>query len=71
MANDSEHSLRSLTPEGIEKLERLKVELEQLRDAMSHPEGKSRYELDGRIRAYQDKEHEVRRFLRDLGLPGG
>ncbi len=58
----------SLTPEGIAKLERLKSELEALQAAMSNPEKMNRFEIEGRVRAFQDKETEIKTFLRQLGL---
>ena len=59
---------QSLTPEGIQKLEQLKSELESLQQVMQNMEGKSKYELEDRVRAFQDKEAEIKRFLRELGM---
>ncbi len=58
----------SLTPEGIEKLKKLKAELESMTHAIQNMEGKSKYEIEGRIRAFQDKESEIKQFLRYLDL---
>lgn len=58
----------SLTPEGIEKLQKLKTELESLTRAMENLDGMNPYKMEGLVRAYQDKESEVKRFLRDLNL---
>ncbi|MBF0370247.1 MAG: hypothetical protein HQL52_12410 [Magnetococcales bacterium] len=59
---------QAITPEGIAKLEQLKSELETLTQAMQSMEGKSKYEIEGTVRAFQDKEGEVRQFLQQLGL---
>ena len=58
----------SLTPEGIEKLQQLKAELESMTRTMSNMEGKSQYEVEGRIRAFQEKENEIKQFLQQLGM---
>ncbi|MBF0126091.1 MAG: hypothetical protein HQM02_02670 [Magnetococcales bacterium] len=58
----------SLTPENIQKLEQLKRELTTLQVAMQNIQDKSPYEIEGRIRQYQDKEGEIKRFLRSIGL---
>lgn len=69
MMNEANLSqLQGLTPEGIQKLEQLKAELEALSAAMQNMEGKSKYELEDRIRSFQDKESEIKRFLRELGV---
>jgi hypothetical protein len=59
---------QSLTPEGIQKLEKLKSDLESLNHVMQNMEGKSKYELEDRVRAFQDKEAEIKRFLKELGM---
>ncbi|MBF0455003.1 MAG: hypothetical protein HQL72_09360 [Magnetococcales bacterium] len=59
---------QGLTPEGIQKLEALKAELEGMSLAIQNLEGKDQYEIEGRIRAFQDKEAEIKTFLRELGL---
>ena len=66
--SDRETISGSLTPEGIARLEQLKADLETLQAAMANPEGMSRFEIEGRVRAFQDKEREVRQFLRELSL---
>ncbi len=58
----------SLTPEGIAKLERLKAELEALQTAMENTKNMNQYEIEGRMRAFQDKENEIKLYLRNLGL---
>ncbi len=57
-----------LTPDDIQKLERLKEELTLLQSTLENTQGKSPYEMEGRIRQFQDKEAEIKRFLRQLGL---
>lgn len=59
---------QTLTPEGIEKLQKLKEELESMTKAIQNMEGKTPYEVEGRIRAFQDKEAEIMHFLKKLGL---
>lgn len=59
---------KGLAKAGIEKLEKLKSELEALQRAVENLAGKSSYEVEGRIRAFQDKEHEIKRYLRELGM---
>ncbi|MBF0195005.1 MAG: hypothetical protein HQL71_10630 [Magnetococcales bacterium] len=59
---------QSLTPEGIQKLQKLKLELETLSSSIQNIENKSKYEVEDRIRAFQDKEAEIKKFLRDLGM---
>lgn len=60
----------ALTQEDIKKLQKLKAELELITNAMHDLEGKNTYEVEGRIRAFQDKESEIKKFLRDHGLNG-
>ena len=55
----------SIAPAYIEKLEKLKAELESMTQGLKDMEGKSEYEVEGRIRAFQDKESEIKRFLRE------
>jgi len=57
-----------LSLEDIEKLQKLKAEFESMTNAMQNLEGKSRYEVEGRVRAFQDKENEIKRFLLEQGL---
>ena len=57
-----------LTPENIHKLEKLKKELLFLQASLEKMEGKSSDEIEGRIRQFQDKESEIKQFLRELGL---
>ncbi|MBF0448941.1 MAG: hypothetical protein HQL67_12130 [Magnetococcales bacterium] len=59
---------QGLTPEGINKLERLKGELEKLNQSMQNLEGKSQFEIEDHIRSFQNKESEIKHFLRELGL---
>ncbi|MBF0444052.1 MAG: hypothetical protein HQL68_00565 [Magnetococcales bacterium] len=59
---------QSLTPEGIQKLQKLKTELEMLSSAIQNMENKSKYEVEDRIRAFKDKELEIKSFLRGLGM---
>jgi DNA-binding PadR family transcriptional regulator len=59
---------QSLTPEGIQKLQQLKAELESLSSAIQNMENKSKYEVEDRIRAFQEKEAEIKSFLRELGM---
>ncbi|MBF0192882.1 MAG: hypothetical protein HQL99_17350 [Magnetococcales bacterium] len=58
----------NLTPEVVRKLERLKKELTILQAAMQDLNGKSPYEVEGRMRQYQDKEAEIKQLLREIGL---
>ncbi len=55
-----------LTPENILKLEKLKKELIAIQSAMGKLDGKSQYEIEGRIREYQDKEAEIKKFLQEI-----
>ncbi|MBF0357343.1 MAG: hypothetical protein HQL70_01975 [Magnetococcales bacterium] len=59
---------KSLTPEGIKKLEKLKSELESLSYAIQNMDGKNSYEVEDRVRLFQDKESEIKSFLRELGM---
>lgn len=59
---------KSLTPEGIAKLQKLKIELESMTESMKTLEGKSKFEIEGRVRAFQEKESEIKLFLKQLGL---
>jgi DNA-binding PadR family transcriptional regulator len=59
---------QSLTPEGIQKLERLKAELESLSHAIQNMDEKNSYEVEDRVRMFQEKESEIKKFLRELGL---
>ena len=68
MAGPDLSQLQGLTAEGIVKLEKLKSELEALSFAMQNMHKKDKYEVEGRVRAFQDKEAEVRQFLRELGI---
>ncbi|MBF0133808.1 MAG: hypothetical protein HQL75_14635 [Magnetococcales bacterium] len=61
-------NIQGLTPEGINKLEKLKGELEVLSQAMRDLEGKNKYEVEGLVRAFHDKEVEITRFLRETGI---
>lgn len=65
--NESEN-IQGLTPEGICKLEKLKAELETLSQAMQNLEGKNKYEVEGLVRAFHDKEAEIMWFLREIGM---
>ncbi|MBF0271892.1 MAG: hypothetical protein HQL98_07510 [Magnetococcales bacterium] len=58
----------NLTPEVVRKLEKLKKELTILQSAIQDLNGKSPYEIEGRIRQYQDKEAEIKQLLREIGL---
>ncbi|MBF0213149.1 MAG: hypothetical protein HQM00_06245 [Magnetococcales bacterium] len=58
----------NLTPEAVRKLEKLKKELTFLQSAIQDLNGKSPHEVEGRIRQYQDKEAEIKRLLRDIGI---
>ncbi|MEO5376818.1 MAG: hypothetical protein H7832_03410 [Magnetococcus sp. DMHC-6] len=58
----------TLTPEAIEKLQRLKSEFESLTQSIQNMQGKNAFEIEGRIRAFQDKEFEIKKFLREHGL---
>ena len=69
MDNIPTEALAALTPENIQKLEKLKEELLSVQTAIGNMEGKSRYEIEGRIRQLQDKEAEIKQFLRELGVP--
>lgn len=60
-------TILGLTPEGIKKLEKLKGELEGLNRAVQNSTGKNQYETEGLIRAFQDKETEIKRFLQNMG----
>ncbi|MBF0461930.1 MAG: hypothetical protein HQL87_11080 [Magnetococcales bacterium] len=55
----------AITPEYIEQLEKLKAELESITRALENMAGKSAYEVEGRIREFQDKESEIKRFLHE------
>ncbi|MEO5349266.1 MAG: hypothetical protein H7836_06445 [Magnetococcus sp. YQC-3] len=55
----------SIAPEYIEKLKKLKEEFETMTRELKNMEGKSAYEIEGRIRAFQDKESEIKKFLRE------
>ena len=55
----------SIAPAYIEKLEKLKAELESMTQGLKDMEGKSEYEIEGRIREFQGKESEIKRFLRE------
>ncbi|MBF0381496.1 MAG: hypothetical protein HQL69_10785 [Magnetococcales bacterium] len=59
---------QSLTPEGIQKLQKLKTELETLSASIQNLDNNNKYEVEDRIRAFQDKEAEIKSFLRNLGL---
>ncbi|MBF8274908.1 MAG: hypothetical protein HW380_4013 [Magnetococcales bacterium] len=61
-------TIQGLTPEGIKKLEKLKGELEMLNRAVQNIAGKNPYETEGLIRAFQDKEAEIKRFLWDENI---
>lgn len=61
-------ALAALTPENIQRLEKLKQELLALQSVMEDMAGKSTYEAEGRIRQFQEKEAEIRRFLGELGV---
>ncbi|MBF0137662.1 MAG: hypothetical protein H7833_10045 [Magnetococcus sp. DMHC-1] len=63
--------VQGLTPEAIRKLEKMKAELESLNRAMQNLDGKSTFEVEGRIRAFMDKETEIRQFLQKLGMMPG
>ncbi|WP_085445392.1 hypothetical protein [Magnetofaba australis] len=63
--------LPGLTAEGIQKLEKLKAEHESLSAALQHADSMPAHELEGRMRQLQDKDAEIRRFLRELGLDVG
>ncbi|MEO5340015.1 MAG: hypothetical protein H7837_05760 [Magnetococcus sp. MYC-9] len=63
-----EHAAPTLTPDAIHKLERLKRELTVLQSAIGDLQGKSTYEVEGRIRQFQDKESEIKQFLSELGM---
>ncbi|MBF0439864.1 MAG: hypothetical protein HQL93_12205 [Magnetococcales bacterium] len=58
----------NLTQEAVRKLEKLKKELTVLQSAMQDLSEKSSYEIEGRIRQYQDKEAEIKRLLREIGV---
>ena len=58
----------SLTPEQIQKLEKLKGELAAIQAVMGNMQGRDKYEIEGRVRQFQDKEAEIKRFLHELGL---
>ncbi|MEO5332289.1 MAG: hypothetical protein H7839_09720 [Magnetococcus sp. YQC-5] len=64
----SPNTALNLTPETIQKLETLQKELTILQSAMQDLQGKSPYEIEGRIRQYQDKEAEIKRLLRQIGM---
>jgi hypothetical protein len=68
MSEIEANQARSLTPEGIKKLEDLKDELESLSMVMQNMQGKSKYEIEDRIRTFQNKEAEIKTFLRELGM---
>ncbi|MEO5364243.1 MAG: hypothetical protein H7838_11560 [Magnetococcus sp. DMHC-8] len=56
------------SPDQIKRLERLKNELAFLQSALENLQDKSPYEVEGRIRQFQDKEAEIHQFLRDMGM---
>lgn len=58
----------NLTPEAIQKLEKLKKELTFLHATIENMAGKSPYEVEGRIRQYQDKEAEIKKFLNEIDI---
>ncbi len=66
-SHQSDHKIR-LNSEEIQQLEQLKTELEGMKNALENLNGKSQYEIAGRVREFQDKEHEIRQFLKKLGL---
>ncbi|MBF0585284.1 MAG: hypothetical protein HQL80_13775 [Magnetococcales bacterium] len=55
----------TIAPEYIEKLEKLKTELEAVSRELKNIDGKSQYEIEGRMREFQDKESEIKQFLRE------
>lgn len=59
---------KSLTSEGINKLEKLKTELEAMHKAIQNIDGNTQYEVETRLRAFQAKENEIKQFLRELGM---
>ncbi len=71
MTDIDDANLAALTPENFQKLEKLKREWESMQSAMEKMEGKNKYEGEGRIRQYQDKEAEIRGLLLELGIEVG
>ncbi|MBF0162439.1 MAG: hypothetical protein HQL88_09130 [Magnetococcales bacterium] len=57
-----------LSPEQVKKLEKMQKELTALQSAIENLQGKSPYEVEGRIRQFQEKEAEIKQFIRELGL---
>ena len=57
-----------LSAEQIQKLEKLKRELAAIQAVMGDLQGRDPYEIEGRVRQFQDKEAEIKRYLRALGL---
>ncbi|MBF0142463.1 MAG: hypothetical protein HQL57_01820 [Magnetococcales bacterium] len=68
MSEQSVNGGRGLSNDEILQLNKLKIELESMVQGLQNVEGKSRDEVEGRIREFQDKEAQIRRFLRERGL---
>ncbi|MBF0123720.1 MAG: hypothetical protein HQL60_00125 [Magnetococcales bacterium] len=49
-------------------MEQLKADLESISAAIADMTGKSPYEIEGRVRSFQDKEQEIKQFLNRFGL---
>ncbi|MBF0150171.1 MAG: hypothetical protein HQL84_09015 [Magnetococcales bacterium] len=57
--------VQGLTPERTAKLEKLKNELEELNRAVQSIGGGNQFETEGLVRAFHDKEVEIKSFLRN------